>query len=254
MALFCFVVPSGGQVVEGRLFDNETRGSVINGNVALRDTMGAVVARTATDAEGRFTLRAPEAGTYSILAVGLGYRSTPTGPIEVRMGAATTLEIFLLPKPLQLDPLVVTAERIRTELQRQGFYQRKEKGYGYFLSPEDLRMRPPINELEVIRRAPFIYLDPQYLGSEQRIIMRAFGRQCVPILYVDGVERQWWPGRAGVVQDWVNFADIIAVEVFRGQGEIPQELVIGWDNTCGLVQVWTIWSEQRSKRRAGGGV
>jgi len=192
------------------------------------------------------------AGTFSILAVGLGYRSTPTGSLVVGEEGTTYIEIFLHPKPLQLDPLVVTAERIRTELQRQGFFERKEKGYGYFLSPEDIRMRPPINELELVRRAPFVYLNPQHLGSDSRIEMRVSGRVCTPILFVDGIERTWWPDRAGVIQDWVNFADIVALEVFRGYWEIPQEWAI-IDNTCGLIMIWTVFSEQRRKRRAGGG-
>ena len=251
-ALCCLAGPLGGQVVGGQLFDNQTGNVVINGNVALRDTMGAVVARTATDGEGRFTLRAPQAGTYSLLAIGLGYRSTPTSRFEVGEEGVTSVEIFLHPKPIELDPLLVTAERIRTELQRQGFYIRKAKGYGYFISPEDIRRRPPINELELIRRAPFVYLNPQFVGSEARIVLRAAGRPCTPVLFVDGVERTWWPGRAGVVQDWVNFAEIVAVEVFRGYWEIPHEWAL-IDNSCGLIMVWTIWSEQRSKRRGGGG-
>jgi hypothetical protein len=251
-AIGWFAVPVEGQVVEGRLFDNETRAAVVNGTVALRDSLGAVVARAGTDEEGRFSLEAPAPGAYSVLAAGMGYRSTPTSPFMVEEEGITSIEVFLHPKPIELDPLLVTAERIRTELQRQGFYRRKGKGYGYFISPDEIQRRPPVNELEVVLRAPFVYRSEQFAGSESRVVMRASGRPCIPLLFVDGIERTWWPGREGVVQDWVNFADIVAVEVYRGYWEIPQEWAI-IDNTCGLIMIWTIWAEQRRKRRAGSG-
>jgi hypothetical protein len=239
-------------VVEGRLYDNQTGAVVVNGNVALRDSVGAVVVRAATDVQGRFSLRAPGPGRYSLLAAGLGYRTTPTGWIELVEEGITDFDIFLHPKPIELAPLLVTAERIRTELQRQGFYKRMEKGYGHFITPEEIRMRPPINEMELVMRAPFVYRDPAFLGSESRIQLRAMGRACTPVLFVDGMERQWWPGREGVLQDWVDSSDVIAVEVFRGAAEIPTEWAL-FDDSCGLIMVWTIWSEQRSRRRGGGG-
>jgi hypothetical protein len=89
-------------------------------NMALRDSLGAVVARTATDDDGAYELTARNPGVYSLMAFGLGYRSTPTGRFELVEDEVTTIDIFLSPQPLGLDPLLVTAERTRTELQRQG--------------------------------------------------------------------------------------------------------------------------------------
>jgi hypothetical protein len=52
------------------------------------------------------------------------------------------------------------------------------------------------------------------------------------------------------LEDHVNFADIVAVEVFRGHSEIPQELAVGMEK-CGVVMIWTVWSEVRSKKGGG---
>ena len=78
LALSCLAIgalfeDAAGQVVRGHLIDFRTRTPVINGNVALRDSIGAVVARTATDDDGVYELKARTPGTYSLLAVGLGY-------------------------------------------------------------------------------------------------------------------------------------------------------------------------------------
>jgi hypothetical protein len=232
------------QVVRGHLVDYRTRSPVINGNVALRDSIGAVVARTATDDEGAYQLRARTPGTYSLLAVGLGYRTTPIEPFPMMAGDTITIDISLNPDPLVLDPLLVSAERIRTELQRQGFYERMELGRGFFLTPEQLKRRPPITEAEVIRRAPFVEINRTWTGSTAR--MRYRGRQCRPLIFVDDM-----PAMGVTLEDHVNFADIIAVEVYRGIAEIPLELATGW-NECGVIMIWTVWSEMRRKKRGGG--
>jgi hypothetical protein len=235
---------ANAQVVRGHLYDFRTRSPVINGNVALRDSIGAVVARTATGDDGAYELRARTSGTYSLLAVGLGYRTTPIEPFEIMAGDTVTIDISLNPDPLRLDPLLVSAERIRTELQRQGFYERMERGRGFFLTPEALKRRPPITEAEVIRRAPFVEINRTWTGSTVR--MRNKGRQCRPLILVDDM-----PGMGTTLEDHVNFADIIAVEVYRGVAEIPYELAVGW-NECGVIMIWTVWSEMRRKKRGGG--
>lgn len=54
------------------------------------------------------------------------------------------------------------------------------------------------------------------------------------------------------LEDHVNFADIVAVEVFRGTAEVPPELALGFEE-CGVIMIWTVWSERRSKKAGGGG-
>ena len=93
---------AGAQVVRGHLYDSETRRAVINGNVALRDSLGAVVARTGTDEEGAFMVNAPEPGLYSLLAVGLGYRSSPSGTFYLGAGEEVTVDLHLNPKPIEI--------------------------------------------------------------------------------------------------------------------------------------------------------
>ena len=96
-----------GQTVRGHLFDNETRHAVVNGSVALRDTLGSLVARTGTDEDGAFVLKAPGPGTYSLLAVGMGYRSAPSGNFYVGQEDTVTMDVFLNPAPLEIPGIDV---------------------------------------------------------------------------------------------------------------------------------------------------
>ena len=96
-----------GQTVRGHLFDNETRHAVVNGSVALRDTLGTLVARTGTDEDGAFVLKAPGPGTYSLLAVGMGYRSAPSGTFYVGQEGTVTMDVFLNPAPLEIPGIDV---------------------------------------------------------------------------------------------------------------------------------------------------
>ena len=94
-------------------------------------------------------------------------------------------------------------------------------------------------------RAPFVEVERTWTGS--RVRMREFGDLCDPMLFIDDFQVQ-----GGNLEDHVNFADIVAVEVYRGPGEIPQELAVGWE-TCGVIMIWTVWSELRSRNSRGGG-
>ena len=77
--------------------------------------------------------------------------------------------------------------------------------------------------------------------------MREAGRVCSPKLLIDNIEV-----RGGSIEDHVDFADILAIEVYRGYAEIPQELAVGWDS-CGVIMIWTVWSELRSRRSRDSG-
>jgi hypothetical protein len=105
-------------------------------------------------------------------------------------------------------------------LERQGFYERRERGRGFFLTPLQLKARPPITEAEVLGRAPFVEIRRSWTGSTVR--MREGGRACKPKIFVDD-----FPAYGSTLEDYVNFADIVALEVYRGHAEIPQELAVG---------------------------
>jgi len=236
LLLFVFALiacPAGlfGQTVQGHLFDSESGRAVLNGTVALRDSLGAVLARAATDEEGAYSLAAPGPGVHSLLAVGMGHRTTPTGQFNLAEGEVLTMDLFLYPQPIELEPLSVEAKRelMAATLRKHGFYDRRQQGAGSFLTPEQISRWPAINVGDVLRHAPFVYSDWNLSGSS--VYISKAGRKCTPAIYVDGNMITSSPDH------WVAPEDIVAVEVFRGVAEIPLQ----WASfeTCGVILILT---------------
>ena len=240
------------QTISGRLIDNETRRGVVNGTVALLDTMGIAVARVLSGSEGDYVIHAPGPGRYTLRGSGMGYRGGLDSQLDVEEGDEAHLDIFLVPAPIALEPLSITGNRVRQELERQGFWRRREEGTGFFLTPGQLAVRPPVTEAEVIARAPFVYLDRRMRWDGTIPTMRSFGQACVPAVLVDDIPVP--VGRpVGIneppptLEEYVNFADITALEVYRGFGEIPHELTMPFES-CGVIMIWTVWSERRNRK------
>ena len=225
---------SWAQVVQGHVYDSETRGPVVGGTVALRDDLGAIVARTDTDEEGAYELTARTPGTYFLLAVGLGYRSTPTGQFELGEGEVATIDISLSPEPLELDPLSVEARRQRmvAKLTHHGFYERQRQGFGSFLTPEQIKRWPAVTVSDILRHAPFVHAEYQGSAKGTSISIRKYGN-CSPALYVDG--RKLASGFE--IEYAVDPENVVAVEVFRGTTQIPPQWA-GYE-TCGVILIWT---------------
>jgi len=223
---------AGAQTVRGHLYDSETRAPIVNGNVALRNDLGTIVARGATDEKGAYELSVRAPGTYTLLAVGLGYRSTPTGQFELVEGEVITIDVSLSPEPLELDPLSVEARRQRmvAKLTYHGFYEREKQGFGSFLTPEQIRRWPAINVVDILEHAPFVRYEKGATGT--RVIIRKYG-DCEPALYVDG--RKLPPGFD--IEYVVDPENVVAVEVFRGTTQIP--LQWAGHETCGVILIWT---------------
>lgn len=243
--------PTESQTISGRLIDNETRRGVVNGTVALLDTMGIAVARVLSGSEGEYVIRAPRPGRYTLRGSGMGYRGGLLSQLDVEDGEEAHLDIFLAPAPIVLEPLSITGNRVRQELERQGFWRRREKGTGFFLTPGQLAVRPPVTEAEVIARAPFVFLDREVRWAGTIPTMRSFGEECVPAVLVDDIQVP--VGRPVGIQEppptleeYVNFADITALEVYRGLGEIPPEVALPFES-CGVIMIWTVWSGRRNR-------
>ncbi len=79
--------------------------------VTLIDSTGTPVARALADDGGRFTMRAPSAGTYRIEAKRLAFRPTLDVPIKLEEGRLLLHTLVLRGAPVQLEGMTVTAEQ-----------------------------------------------------------------------------------------------------------------------------------------------
>jgi hypothetical protein len=111
-ALLVLGAPLSAQIVRGRVVDLATGGALPGAHVVLVDDAGHDGANALTSEDGRFAVRAPGAGRYTIRVQRIGYSSTRSEPFA--LGAEETIEqqIAAPTVSVRLDAITVS-ERAR---------------------------------------------------------------------------------------------------------------------------------------------
>jgi len=242
LAGIAIVQPQAGesQVVNGRLIEKGTGAAVTSGLVMLLDTTSAIKASAITNETGLFRLEAPTPGAYYVLTEALGFEPIIDGILDLGEGGSLTVELYISPRPVQLDSMIVAVERamIFQNLERSGYNERQATGFGFFITPDDLRQRNPSYFGDLFRHTPGVTLDGGGSFSGTQIHFRNAsirGGTCSPNVYVDGalVNTDF-----GGLEDVVDIHQISAVEVYTRASNVPLE----WGGTnagCGVVLFWT---------------
>ena len=285
------MAPPAYATLEGVVFDS-TRGAPVYGaRVFLSGTNHAAV----TDSAGRFVLGELRPGTYTLSFASaridtLGYVPPPqqvtlaANAVERREltvpagagaaaaeAAALASAVRAAESPGAAVPLrpvnAVGIVRSRT-LEASGFYARRHRGMGVFLTDSAFNRNTPLeNVLRTIPGVRVIRLATNSLGSsivgdrdrpvgtgtrsETRVVSARSGvspsvsqtgnnsvRYCYIPVYVDGVEAVRGDEIQGNDLGQVKLERVIGVEVYRSASEAPVEFG-GINNPCGVILVWT---------------
>lgn len=193
-----------------------------------------------TNRQGGFILSDVPVGVYELSVRHLGYAPL-RHMVNVARGATTDVQIGLVPAPLEMEPLVATAVRLR-RLEIKGFYERKRwgelLGLGAFYTVADIERRNPvlisdmIMEEASIRR--FCRLGSRTCRLYTTRLTTGFGSRCLMQVYLDGI----LISDAGEADLWVSPVEIAGVEVFKGPASLPAEFT-GPGSRCGVVAIWT---------------
>jgi hypothetical protein len=220
--------PGAAQTVTGRLLDTSTGRPIESGTLALVSE-GATVASAATDTSGNFVLTAPRAGSYSLRAERIGYRTAETAPLD--LGARDTLQVEfrLSVDAVAMNPITVIGYSQRPSGQLGGFYDRQRSAIGgQFITREDIDRRSPTYVTDLLRTVPGVLVRP---GPGGNIVVVRGG--CVPRVFLDGVPITL----AGTsIDELVHPADLEGIEVYRGPSELPALFSQG---ACGAIALWT---------------
>lgn len=96
----------GAQALSGRVV---RAGVGVDGAIVLLlDGQRATQGRALTRDGGRFTVAAPEAGSYTVRVLRIGYAPTVAGPFLLRAGATPTADVELTGDAVVLDRMTVT--------------------------------------------------------------------------------------------------------------------------------------------------
>ena len=105
------VSPATAQIVRGRVLEEGVGTPLPGAMIVLVDAEGTQVGRILTDELGRFTLRAPENGAYTLRADRIGYASMTSPPLDLASGAAAFHDMVVPVQAIALDNITVEGER-----------------------------------------------------------------------------------------------------------------------------------------------
>ncbi|HYH81530.1 MAG TPA: carboxypeptidase regulatory-like domain-containing protein [Longimicrobium sp.] len=191
------------------------------------------------DSAGVARLHAVAAGPVYLEVRKLGYASVRFA-LTLAANDTVAVEVELRQAPVQLAGIVATAE-YRRRLTESGFYARRRRGIGGFLSREEFGTRGYGRFSDVVRRMPSVLLsitrDGRAVVSPKHSVFAAIGRKCNTAVYLDGRLLRYNPETDNLDQ-LIPYSDIEAVETYSA-AETPGQYITIDTAGCGALLVWT---------------
>lgn len=209
----------------------------------VRDTAGEPIAlaevswlsgRMLSDSAGRFRAAGLQPGLVAVEVRRLGYRAVIWRG-QVAAGEVVPLELTLVPVPLDLEPVVVAGTPNSDSQQLRGFYLRRQRHQGYFLTRDQIEPYDHARLTDVLRaRVPAVGLSGAGLGPAR---LRLRGQRCAPMVWIDG-----GPTPAAEFDlDAIPPSTVEAIEVYPGAASAPVEFrtAYGRDSCGGIIVLWS---------------
>ncbi len=166
-------------------------------------------------------------GEYTLELASLGFADF-SQPLVLDEVGNVDVSVAMVPEALALEPLIVTVRR-DSQLERQGFYERQERGAGYFLTRADIDLRNPSRTSDLMMGIPGARVSSARLGQPGGAVTLRGG--CVPTVVLNG-----GPITIPIsLDELVNVHDIEAMEIYHGATGPVQ---FAQFTTCGTIVVW----------------
>lgn len=208
----------------GRVVSAMTGGPLPDARVVLKGAgLGAF-----TDSTGQFRIPNVPPGSDTVQVSMVGFAEEQL-PIDLRPAATTTVTLLLSETVLRMEEISVTVERERSG-KLAGFERRRKRGFGHFLTPEEIEEKNVQHTSDLLRGVPGIRVGAYRLGRTPVQVVRR-GEPCEPRYWVDGVSK------SSFNIDDLNRDDVMAMEIYRGPAETPARF--GASAGCGIIVIWT---------------
>lgn len=197
---------------------------LVDAMVALRGAFSV------TDSAGRFTMTRLAPGQYGLRLEYAGQRSRDDYEIVLSRGRTLELSILLDVTVVDLAPIVVEAASTAYALSLAGFYERRGRGFGRFLTRADIERRHPPNlSAMLIGTGVVMRCGRTLLCSPVRV---RSGRRCPVSVFIDGMKVENYN------IDLIPTEDVLGLEVYRQGVDTPVEFS-RFSAPCGAVVIWT---------------
>lgn len=240
-------VEASAQTINGTLLDGATDEPIDLGLIIMMGVSGDSIDATLTNDAGRFSITAPDSGSYLLIGSAYGYHESVTGVYELGAGGVLDLEYRLAPAPFEMDEILVELGASRVlpaKVVSSGFVRRLQRGLGHFLTPYQIEHSPERRTSDLLDRVPGVMINSPNTESYARAALMLQGPigRCYPRIYLDGILVQQNDNIDGLVP----IHEIEAVEIYRRPAEVPIEYGMGTRageedqfNPCGVVLFWT---------------
>ena len=243
--------PLHAQTIRGRLLDAQNGRPIDLGILVLLTLDQDTVTLTASNRDGRFSLTAPEPGTFLLQASAFGYGPRQEGEFELGEGGVIDLDFRIPALAIALEEILVSTDRPTAShpLVQNGFVDRYRRGFGHFITPRDLERTVYRDAESLFHLIPGVRVVPSgrvsiggrtLVGpSTDRVLMRNAWGSCTPTVYVDGIRTKYRPDAGERLSDLVLVDWLAAVEVYARPAQTPAEYGGPTGNLCGVIVFWT---------------
>lgn len=184
-----------------------------------------------TDNEGKFRMADLPPGLHNAKVTYFDY-STNQRPVRLEAGKTTRVTFLLDRNVLEVAELNVEVERPEPEDREiEGFERRRKRGFGIFITREDIEKRNPQRTSDMFRGRPTVYVSPTRYDRAQVFMGRAVDR-CRPDLWIDGSLTNSY------YVDDIDPDAVKAIEIYRRTSEVPPEFT-RTNTGCGTIVIWT---------------
>lgn len=205
---------------------SEESGTPVAGAIIEIRSLGL---RAVSDTAGLFLIEGVSPGDLRVDMRALGFHAVAL-LVKIRPETTSVVEVAFRGVPLPV--LDVESQGLRRGDERlRGFHQRKQSGFGRFITRADIERREVTDTKELLRGLPGVRL----VGSRVQMASSMSSPGCRVQFFVDALHIMGAPG------DFLSQfrpRDIEGIEVYRGPAETPPDFSRGGAH-CGVIVIWT---------------
>jgi len=221
-------------IVSGTGRDSRSGDPIVAVSVVYDSVVVALTERSGTYRTPELSVRG---SAFTLLFRRVGYMEVAHEVLISDSGTTVSLNVVMLPAPADLERIVVEGKRVAVaNLGLIGFYERRERGFGRYLTEDEIeRVGGPdlTNQLRRLR----VYAEPR----DQRDPFSIPTFSSCYVAFVDGIRLM----DLTTIDEWVPASSLGAIEAHRVDevSNLPREFVTppppGCDTIAGIVMFWS---------------
>lgn len=195
---------------------------------------GASGPRAITGASGGFAFASLAPGVTLVMVRRLGF-APDSVRLVLRPGRVDSLVLVMNSVAASLPGVTVQDEASdRSHRLLAGFWERRSRGFGNFLTRDEIEKRDAHDFVDLTRMIPSVHVVTMNGRQTLRFSGSLQPRDCPPQYVVDGMRIE------NGQPDEFTPQDIEAVEFYSGPATIPPQFTNrSFSHTCGVIVIWT---------------